>query len=67
MASPGRWPSRLAFNPCPRLELKVRLYMSMQPFEKIVAQHGGTVTAQRNPERGMTFSLALPLHQRRKS
>jgi two-component system, NtrC family, sensor histidine kinase HydH len=41
--------------------------LGLSVVHQIVTQHGGTVTAQRNPERGMTFSLALPLQQRRKS
>ena len=32
---------------------------------QIVNQHGGVVTAERNPEGGMTFSLTIPLNQRR--
>ena len=32
---------------------------------QIVTQHGGVVTAQRNPEGGMTFSLTIPLQNRR--
>ncbi len=32
---------------------------------QIVTQHKGVVTAERNPEGGMTFSLTLPLTQRR--
>jgi two-component system sensor histidine kinase HydH len=32
---------------------------------QIVNQHGGVVTAERNPEGGMTFSLTIPLEQRR--
>jgi len=32
---------------------------------QIVSRHGGVVTAERNPEGGMTFSLTIPLHQRR--
>ena len=32
---------------------------------QFVTQHGGVVTAQRNPEGGMTFSLTIPLQQRR--
>jgi signal transduction histidine kinase len=32
---------------------------------QIVSQHGGVVTAARNPEGGMTFSLTIPLKQRR--
>jgi two-component system, NtrC family, sensor histidine kinase HydH len=34
---------------------------------QIVTQHGGTVTAERNRDRGMTFSLAIPLRHRRQS
>jgi signal transduction histidine kinase len=34
---------------------------------QIVTQHGGTVMAERNPDRGMTFSLVIPLRQRRRS
>ena len=32
---------------------------------QIVTQHGGTVTTARNPDRGMTFSLVVPLRHRR--
>src|SRR5450631_1414436 len=32
---------------------------------QIVNQHGGVVTAERNPEGGMTFSLTIQLNQRR--
>jgi len=32
---------------------------------QIVNQHGGVVMAERNPEGGMTFSLTIPLNQRR--
>jgi two-component system, NtrC family, sensor histidine kinase HydH len=32
---------------------------------QIVNQHGGVVMADRNPEGGMTFSLTIPLNQRR--
>lgn len=32
---------------------------------QIVSQHGGIVKAERNPGGGMTFSVVIPLHQRR--
>ncbi|MEI9972218.1 MAG: HAMP domain-containing sensor histidine kinase [Ignavibacteriota bacterium] len=41
--------------------------LGLSVVHQIVTQHGGTVTAQKNPDRGMTFSLTLPLHQRRKN
>jgi signal transduction histidine kinase len=34
---------------------------------QIVTQHGGIVKAERNPSGGMTFSLVIPLHQRKDS
>ena len=34
---------------------------------QIATQHGGTVTTGRNPDRGMTFSLVVPLRQRGRS
>jgi signal transduction histidine kinase len=41
--------------------------LGLSVVHQIVNQHGGTVTAERNPDRGMTFSLVVPLHQRRHS
>jgi signal transduction histidine kinase len=41
--------------------------LGLSVVHQIVTQHGGTVTAQKNPDRGMTFSLVLPLQQRRTS
>ena len=32
---------------------------------QIVTQHGGVVKVDRNPDGGMTFSVVIPLHQRR--
>jgi signal transduction histidine kinase len=32
---------------------------------QIVTQHGGIVEAVKNPDGGMTFSVVVPLHQRR--
>jgi len=31
---------------------------------QIVLHHGGVLTARRNPDKGMTFSVQLPLDQR---
>lgn len=31
--------------------------------QQIIRQHGGTLTAERNKDRGMTFSILLPLQQ----
>jgi signal transduction histidine kinase len=39
--------------------------LGLSVVHQIVNQHGGTVRAERNPDRGMTFSLEVPLHQRR--
>lgn len=39
--------------------------LGLSVVHRIVTQHGGTVTAQKNPDRGMTFSLVLPLRQGR--
>jgi signal transduction histidine kinase len=41
--------------------------LGLSVVHQIVNQHGGTVRAERNPDRGMTFSLEVPLHQRRRS
>ena len=41
--------------------------LGLSVVHQIVNQHGGAVTAERNPDRGMTFSLVVPLHQRRAS
>jgi signal transduction histidine kinase len=41
--------------------------LGLSVVHQIVNQHGGTVTAERNPDRGMTFSLLVPLRQRRQS
>jgi signal transduction histidine kinase len=39
--------------------------LGLSVVHQIVTQHGGTVTARNNPDRGMTFSIVLPLRQRR--
>jgi signal transduction histidine kinase len=41
--------------------------LGLSVVHQIVTQHGGTVTAQKNRDGGMTFSLVLPLLQRRES
>ena len=41
--------------------------LGLSVVHQIVAQHGGVVTAEKNPGRGMTFSLLLPLYPRRNS
>lgn len=40
--------------------------LGLSVVHQIVTQHGGTVNAERNPDRGMTFSIAIPQHHRRK-
>jgi two-component system, NtrC family, sensor histidine kinase HydH len=32
---------------------------------QIIEQHGGILTARRNPDRGMTFSVRIPIDPRR--
>jgi signal transduction histidine kinase len=39
--------------------------LGLSVAHQIVTQHGGAIRAERNPGRGMTFSLTLPLHRRR--
>ena len=39
--------------------------LGLPVVHQIVTQHGGTVRAARNPDGGMTFSLVVPLRQRR--
>lgn len=34
--------------------------LGLSVVHQIVSQHGGTVTAKRNPDRGMTFSVCFP-------
>jgi two-component system, NtrC family, sensor histidine kinase HydH len=41
--------------------------LGLSVVHQIVTQHGGTVKTERNPDRGMTFSLVVPLHQRRQN
>jgi signal transduction histidine kinase len=39
--------------------------LGLSVAHQIVSQHGGILTAERNSDRGMTFSVSLPLHQER--
>ena len=41
--------------------------LGLSVAHQIVAQHGGAITATRNEDRGMTFSVVLPLRDRRHS
>ena len=41
--------------------------LGLSVVHQIVTQHGGTVATHRNADRGMTFSLLVPLHQRRQN
>jgi len=39
--------------------------LGLSVAHQIVTQHGGTIVAQRNPYRGMTFSVVLPAYEAR--
>jgi signal transduction histidine kinase len=41
--------------------------LGLSVVHQIVTQHGGAVKAERNPDRGMTFAVVVPLRHRRKS
>ena len=41
--------------------------LGLPVVHQIVTQHGGTVAVQKNPDGGMTFSVVLPLQQRREA
>jgi signal transduction histidine kinase len=41
--------------------------LGLSVVHQIVTHHGGTIKTERNPDRGMTFSLVIPLHQRRQN
>ena len=38
--------------------------LGLSVAHRIVSQHNGTLTATRNPDKGMTFSVLLPIHRR---
>ncbi len=42
-------------------------WLGLSVVHQIVTQHGGVVRAERNPDRGMTFTLVLPLRHGRQS
>lgn len=39
--------------------------LGLSVAHQIVTQHGGVITAERNPDRGMTFSVLIPTRRRR--
>ena len=41
--------------------------LGLSVAHQIVTQHRGVITAERNPDRGMTFSIMLPIQNRRES
>ncbi len=41
--------------------------LGLSVAHQIVTQHGGVIKAERNPDRGMTFSLTLPLRREEQS
>ncbi len=38
--------------------------LGLSVAHQVITQHGGHIQAARNPDRGMTFSISLPLHTR---
>lgn len=38
--------------------------LGLSVAHQAITQHGGALKAERNPDRGMTFSISLPLHAR---
>ena len=40
--------------------------LGLSVAHQVITQHGGIIEAERNPDRGMTFSLSLPLRARSK-
>ena len=39
--------------------------LGLSVAHQIVEQHGGILSAEANPEKGMTFSVLLPVHRER--
>jgi signal transduction histidine kinase len=38
--------------------------LGLSVAHQVITQHGGLIKAERNPDRGMTFSISLPVHAR---
>lgn len=41
--------------------------LGLSVAHQIITQHGGVITAERNPNRGMTFSVLIPIRRRREA
>lgn len=41
--------------------------LGLSVAHQIITQHGGVITAERNPDRGMTFSVLIPIRRRREA
>lgn len=41
--------------------------LGLSVAHQIIMQHGGVITAERNPDRGMTFSVTIPIRRRREA
>lgn len=41
--------------------------LGLSVAHQIIMQHGGVITAERNVDRGMTFSVMIPIHHRREA
>ncbi len=40
--------------------------LGLSVAHQVITHLGGSIKAERNPDRGMTFSLSLPMHPRSK-
>lgn len=41
--------------------------LGLSVAHQIITRHGGVITAERNPDRGMTFSVLIPIRRRREA
>jgi two-component system, NtrC family, sensor histidine kinase HydH len=41
--------------------------LGLSVAHQIVQQHGGILSAERNPDKGMTFSVSIPFQQEKKA